>query len=1328
METISSFVNDGESVTVMDRKEYKLDDKNRNEQNISLFNQDITPNDKYSTESIDKSFQRPSFHYITQPITSLTSSSSGSSLYIPDKLKFEQPKIVFVLDISQEMAVGDRWMKTRDALFRLIVQLLPIGTELGIITYGSQFGFGAKVNIQLTMIRESNKQGLHGRIPYRLLSHDLQGCSECGVKAALDLLNVPKQERHATRLNQPHQSGGYVDEDTSGEIVLISAKPFPIDAAEQSVTFQNVQRRIRENGIPLHHIFFDAHPSKASNDLYSIPNVTYSKSRTYGTEDSITTTIDFQDDVTRIKRGKDNTEKRNWNKQQQISEFGGVYRVPDSVNPSYYIQSSRGSQKKIVAANSKLMVQKLTGIFLSILKSLGNGSGQRNIECTFKKYFTWDQHLDNELVQFRDNVKLLDVGQTEIRGTFVIESSVSTNLWILLTSPFKEDVEIFELTSPSGQKYSFPKYDHGVVYFNLQRQNNEAGIWSFFVKLHPVIFHELEGKQRNENHDHLISLEVLGSSMIPSHLQASQNVDGGISLDFWTHSQVDKKNGVPIVTLYAKLTTEDGMLPIHDAEIVATVYIPDATINRPSRITLRDDGAGYPDITRHDGIYSAYFTDISSTPGYYSVTIEANSNNGQSKVPKPYGGDVKRIDCCGSVVPDVYSLPTHHFQRFVTSESFYLDNKFSDAFYKQDKGDIYPPNRITDLFINYNLNTSRSDQANVGSLQATLSWTSPGDDFNIGKSAFYEIRCYTNPKVLVDPVQFEQNAISVPQHMLPYPLEAGTLQKATVELPWHNEVFYYAIVGVDEAGNRGEVSNLVPIFAEEVTTTPSNVSNELGMIFQVIDAGENGEPKEAFMDNNTIIYLVAAAIAAFLLILISIFIVAVCRARKRQKLTADDISSPIHPPSSNTLTRQQNPDFSSFSYSQSSMNGNGSHFNGQNGPVSMITTGTDPSLMAGLGSASLPDVTGLAEHQKTFTANDSSFGYYDVWKYHHSELQPSPVRSEEETTTVDTYIGGNGTSSIQPMSLGNHMMSSMGHLLPNSIQDQSNAFKDYIKPSQIHSISKHQPRSLNMHSTSLQCGLHDKAPHSLLMTTTSKYTLNQNSSESPKSENPSNTSSNMQVPLSIFRGGRSSSISTDSPQATSSSGGDVSPQNDYFKKQAVVSQNGPQSLNWSIANNSNFNGDNSPKKKGKEKGLEKSKKEQRSSSLKGKGNNMSNGGNGSECGTSSTECGSDYSDQNSNTDDKPIVYNVSTSSIVVPNCKNKIPVSLRHSVTRSTNSHSRINIVTPTPAPRTSMSSNSLDFKLGRSKDSKLSSVREAMDEEAHWSYLERKKRQESLV
>ena len=81
----------------------------------------------------------------------------------------------------------------------------------------------------------------------------------------------------------------------------------------------------------------------------------------------------------------------------------------------------------------------------------------------------------------------------------------------------------------------------------------------------------------------------------------------------------------------------------------------------------------------------------------------------------------------------------------------------------------------------------------------------------------------------------------------------------------------------------------------------------------------------------------------------------------------------------------------------------------------MPKTGTDPSVSTGAVSTFLPDVT-LAEHQKTFTTNDSSFEYYDVWKYHCSELQPSPVRSEEKATTVDTYIGSSSsaTNNFQP--------------------------------------------------------------------------------------------------------------------------------------------------------------------------------------------------------------------------------------------------------------------------------------------------------------------------
>ena len=49
-----------------------------------------------------------------------------------------------------------------------------------------------------------------------------------------------------------------------------------------------------------------------------------------------------------------------------------------------------------------------------------------------------------------------------------------------------------------------------------------------------------------------------------------------------------------------------------------------------------------------------------------------------------------------------------------------------------------------------------------------------------------------------------------------YPQVSGSTQSITVALPWANEVFYYAITTLDESNNRAQVSNLVPIYVEEL--------------------------------------------------------------------------------------------------------------------------------------------------------------------------------------------------------------------------------------------------------------------------------------------------------------------------------------------------------------------------------------------------------------------------------------------------------------------------------------------------------------------------------
>ena len=125
-----------------------------------------------------------------------------------------------------------------------------------------------------------------------------------------------------------------------------------------------------------------------------------------------------------------------------------------------------------------------------------------------------------------------------------------------------------------------------------------------------------------------------------------------------------------------------------------------------------------------------------------------------------------------------------------------------------------------------------------------------------------------------------------------YPQVSGSTQSITVALPWANEVFYYAITTLDESNNRAQVSNLVPIYVEELKTT-----TQLEMSFKVVNSTRRGDAADgsdlvtskfeaALLDNDTMIYIIGAGILAFLLVVISLISVAMCRAKRKRALKA----------------------------------------------------------------------------------------------------------------------------------------------------------------------------------------------------------------------------------------------------------------------------------------------------------------------------------------------------------------------------------------------------------------------------------------------------------
>ena len=100
-------------------------------------------------------------------------------------------------------------------------------------------------------------------------------------------------------------------------------------------------------------------------------------------------------------------------------------------------------------------------------------------------------------------------------------------------------------------------------------------------------------------------------------------------------SEIDAFSNNPVI-LYARLTK--GNAPVIGANVRATIFRPGGPdTNPPVSLMMRDNGAGYPDITADDGIYSVYFTDFATVPGFYSVQVSADNNGGSARTPRLTG-------------------------------------------------------------------------------------------------------------------------------------------------------------------------------------------------------------------------------------------------------------------------------------------------------------------------------------------------------------------------------------------------------------------------------------------------------------------------------------------------------------------------------------------------------------------------------------------------------------------------------------------------------------------------------------------------------------------
>ncbi|XP_022255985.1 calcium-activated chloride channel regulator 2-like [Limulus polyphemus] len=305
---------------------------------------------------------------------------------------------------------------------------------------------------------------------------------------------------------------------------------------------------------------------------------------------------------------------------------------------------------------------------------------------------------------------------------------------------------------------------------------------------------------------------------------------------------------------------------------------------------LFDYGIGDPDITKGDGIYSRYLTTV-TTAGHYWLTISANDNNGSAKVL--YGGNSKSMPknpnhhqyCCGSYISEYGAAPTEKFMRQVNYGSFFVTND------KVNK-DIYPPNRIVDF---------RVMQVDQQSKQVLLVWTSPGDDYDKGQATSYFIKYFDKRGDVFNRFNEDVGKIVDIWNINGPPLVPeiyGTEQKVLVDL--HNshqdKIFYFGIQGVDKAGNRGTVSNIVAVFFSSKPVSPT-VSHSISLNSTVSSSTQDPATDKKLKMNkgglSTGNITLIVSLIVLLLIIILVLLVFLCKRKsKNKKLRSQSSNKP----------------------------------------------------------------------------------------------------------------------------------------------------------------------------------------------------------------------------------------------------------------------------------------------------------------------------------------------------------------------------------------------------------------------------------------------------
>ncbi|XP_049534679.1 calcium-activated chloride channel regulator 1-like [Anopheles darlingi] len=350
------------------------------------------------------------------------------------------------------------------------------------------------------------------------------------------------------------------------------------------------------------------------------------------------------------------------------------------------------------------------------------------------------------------------------------------------------------LTNPNGIVYgSMSDARASVRQLSLLSTINETGIWNYSI----------ERFQGNPQPHYVQVIATPRSKYAPV-----------IAARAWVHRG---KSGGPIV-IFAEV--KKGDLPVVSAQVEVTVTRLDRICERfrepvvmqggsSERFLLLDTGAGDPDITKADGIYSRYFNaDEFGGPGTYQleVTVSDRGNTAYTLAEgASYTGtsSVQPGRCCGSVVPIPQKQSLDSFERILPPMTVFVSHADLVSASK------VPVGRISDL------------SADVEGMKVRLSWTSP--DMGGRNVAKYEVKYATTIKDIVD--NFDTAAV-LWQHDEPFTFSTGEGSEFTMNITHEPHLFgqilYFAIrpySTLTKDVEPGPISNYVRAFVTKPKPT-----------------------------------------------------------------------------------------------------------------------------------------------------------------------------------------------------------------------------------------------------------------------------------------------------------------------------------------------------------------------------------------------------------------------------------------------------------------------------------------------------------------------------